>query len=244
MEAYKQYWEQISQKVAALPQQSEKIELAAKWVAEALGQGGFIYTSGTGHSHIFAEEIYYRAGGFARVRPILDEALMLHKDASRSTEMERLSGYAEQLLQDYPIGPKDVFIISSNSGRNTVSIDMAMIAKSAGAKVIVITNLQHSQSVASRHPSGLKLYEVADVFFDNLGEIGDAAVSIPGYPYKVGPTSTIIVTMLLQGIMVQAATLIVTNGQDPEIFSSSNADGAEAYNDALIAKYKGVIRGL
>jgi uncharacterized phosphosugar-binding protein len=244
MDAYQRYWEKISQKAAALPQQVEKIKLAAGWVAESLGTGGFIFTSGTGHSHIFAEEIFYRAGGFARVVPILDEALMLHKDASHSTEVERMSGYAAQLMRDYPIGKKDVFIISSNSGRNTVSIDMAMIAKSAGAKVIVITNLQHSQSVVSRHPSGLKLYEIADVFFDNLGEIGDAAVSIPGYPYKVGPTSTIIGTMILQGIMVQAATLMVKDGQDPEIFSSSNADGAEAYNDALIAKYKGKIKGL
>lgn len=244
MDAYKQYWEQISRKAAALPQQSEKIELAAKWVAEALGQGGFIYTSGTGHSHIFAEEIFYRAGGFARVVPILDEALMLHKDASGSTEIERLSGYAVKVLEDYTLGPKDVFIISSNSGRNTVSIDMALIAKTAGAKVIVITNLQHSRSVASRHPSGLKLYEVANAFLDNLGEIGDAAVSIPGYPYKVGPTSTIIGTMLLQGIMVHAAELMVKQGQDPEIFSSSNTDEGEAHNDALLAKYRGKIAGL
>lgn len=205
---------------------------------------GFIYTSGTGHSHMFAEEIFYRAGGFARVIPILDEALMLHQDASHSTEVERREGYAAQLLKDYKISKHDVFIISSNSGRNTVSIEMGMIAQEKGAKVIVITNLKHTSSVDSRHISGKKLYEVSDMYFDNGGEIGDAAVKIEGLDLKVGATSTVIGVSILQSIMVQATENLVSKGFIPEIFSSSNSDEGEEHNDALIKKYKGIIRGL
>jgi uncharacterized phosphosugar-binding protein len=244
MKAYRNYFKQIQSKLSTIQEQEHKIEIAADWVVACLAKEGFIYTSGTGHSHMFAEEIFYRAGGFARVIPILDDALMLHKDASYSTEVERMEGYAGKLLQDYAIGQNDVFIISSNSGRNTVSIEMAVLAKQKGAKVIVITNLKHTQSVESRHPSGKKLFDIADVYFDNGGEIGDASVSIEGLEFKVGATSTVIGTIILQSIMVQAAENLIQMGIQPEIFSSSNSDEGEEHNEALIKKYKGIIKGL
>ncbi|MFD2203413.1 sugar isomerase domain-containing protein [Shivajiella indica] len=244
MKAYQRYIEQVQSKLRSVFDQAEKIEKAAKWITNCLANNGYIYTSGTGHSHMFAEEIFYRAGGFARVIPILDEALMLHKDASYSTEVERMEGYASKLLEEYRISQKDIFIISSNSGRNTVSIEMAMIAKNRGAKVIVITNLKHTQSVESRHSSGLKLYEVADLFFDNFGEIGDASISIEGLEFKVGATSTVIGATILQAIMVQATENLIFKGIEPEVFSSSNSDEGEEHNDALIRKYKGIIKGL
>ncbi|MBW3466212.1 sugar isomerase domain-containing protein [Arthrospiribacter ruber] len=242
--AYQKYLDHLQTKLGIVYEQEEKIELAAIWVSNCLQQGGYIYTSGTGHSHMFAEEIFYRAGGFARVVPILDEALMLHKDASYSTEVERREGYAAQILKDYAIGEKDIFIISSNSGRNTVSIEMAMIAKKKGAKVIVITNLKHTSSVDSRHESGKKLYEISDLYFDNGGEIGDAAVEIKGLEFKVGATSTVIGVSILQSIMVQATENLIHAGVMPEVFSSSNSDEGEEHNEALIHKYKGIIKGL
>jgi uncharacterized phosphosugar-binding protein len=244
MKAYQRYFEQVQSKLQTVFGQAEKIETAAAWIAECLSKDGFIYTSGTGHSHIFAEEIFYRAGGFARVVAILDEALMLHKDASFSTEVERQEGYAATLLEEFPLSEKDVFIISSNSGRNTVSIEMAIIAKEKGAKVIVITNLKHTKSITSRHPSGKKLYEIADLYFDNGGEIGDAAISIEGLDTKVGATSTATGAVILQSIMVQVAENLIQKGTIPEIFSSSNSDEGEEHNETLIKKYKGFVKGL
>jgi uncharacterized phosphosugar-binding protein len=244
MKAYQRYFEQVQSKLQTVFGQAEKIETAAAWIAECLSKDGFIYISGTGHSHIFAEEIFYRAGGFARVIAILDEALMLHKDASYSTKVERMEGYAAKLLEEFPISGKDVFIISSNSGRNTVSIEMAIIAKEKGAKVIVITNLKHTKSITSRHPSGKKLYEIADLYFDNGGEIGDAAISIEGLDTKVGATSTATGAVILQSIMVQVAENLIQKGTIPEIFSSSNSDEGEEHNETLIKKYKGFVKGL
>jgi uncharacterized phosphosugar-binding protein len=121
---------------------------------------------------------------------------------------------------------------------------MAMIAKEKGAKVIVITNLKHTLSVTSRHPSGKKLFEIADLYFDNGGEIGDAAVSIEGLDTKVGATSTATGAVILQSIMVQAAENLIQRGIVPEIFSSSNSDEGEEHNEKLISKYKGKIKGL
>jgi uncharacterized phosphosugar-binding protein len=244
MKAYQRYFDQVQSKLRRVFDQTEKVEQAAKWIADCLADNGFIYTSGTGHSHMFAEEIFYRAGGFARVVAILDDALMLHKDASYSTEVERMEGYGARLLEEFPLSEKDVFIISSNSGRNTVSIEMAMVAKEKGAKVIVITNLKHTQSVVSRHPSGKRLFEIADLYFDNGGEIGDASVTLDGLDFKVGATSTVTGAVILQSIMVQTAENLIQMGVKPEIFSSSNSDEGEEHNEALIRKYKGRIKGL
>ena len=117
-------------------------------------------------------------------------------------------------------------------------------AKEKGAKVIVITNLKHTQSVNSRHPSGKRLFEIADLYFDNGGEIGDASVALEGLDFKVGATSTSTGAVILQSIMVQAAENLIQRGIVPEIFSSSNSDEGEEHNENLIVKYKGKIKGL
>ena len=232
----------IVQKLAKAFEQEDEIQKAAEWIAESLRKGGWIFISGTGHSHILAEEIFYRAGGFARVNPILDPALMLHESASKSTEIERIEGYAEKIMKGYKLTENDIFIIASNSGRNAVSIELALHARSKGAKTICITNLDHSQSVISRHSSNKKLFEVVDLFLENCGEIGDAAISIPGLTAKVGATSTIVGATILHGIMVQAAAILVEKGIQPEVFNSSNSDEGEVENDALISKYKLLVK--
>lgn len=237
-DSVKQYRDLVFDKLSSAFSQEKEIHLAATWIAQSLANKGWIYTSGTGHSHLLAEEIFYRAGGFARIIPILDPDLMLHVSATKSSELERIEGYAEPLLSKYPINEKDVFIISSNSGRNSVSIEMAQFAQEHGAKVIAITNLNHTQSVESRHSSGLKLYQVCDVFLDTFGEIGDAAISISGLDSKMGATSTVVGAALLHSIMLEAASICIQNGVIPEVFNSSNSDEGAKHNDDLIRKYK------
>ena len=133
--------------------QLEAIEAAGAIVAETIMTSGFVYTFGTGHSHMMAEELFYRAGGLARVYPILEDALMLHNGAIKSTDMERLSGYATLILSRYPCKKNDCLIIASNSGRNAVIIEMVQEAHKRGMKVIALTNVTHSKAQESRHSS-------------------------------------------------------------------------------------------
>ncbi|NVJ85372.1 MAG: SIS domain-containing protein [Algoriphagus sp.] len=237
-QAYTRYQKIIEEKLRQAFSQEEEIKRAAFWVSECLQNAGWIYTFGTGHSHLLAEEIFYRAGGFARIKPILDPALMLHQSASESSQIERQEGYASQLIHGLQIQQKDIFFLFSNSGRNAVPIELALEAKKEGAKVISITNLTHSQSVTSRHSSGLRLFEVADLVLDNFGEIGDAALEIKGIPGKVGATSTVISAALLQAIMCQTVEILAEKGIIPEIFNSANTETGEVYNELLIQKYK------
>lgn len=223
--------------------QLSAIEEAAKIISESLMSGGMIYTFGTGHSHMLAEEIFYRAGGLVRVNPILDEGLMLHSGAVKSTSLERLHGYAAVLLDNYPVQKNDVIIIASNSGRNTVSIEMAIEAKKRGLKVFALTNLKHSKSTTSRHESGKLLYELADVVLDNCGNIGDASIEFDGIG-SAAPTSTVIGAMLLHSIVCGAIEMMLEKGVTPEVFCSSNVDGGDKINKSFIDKYSKEIKSL
>ena len=219
-----------------LDTQSEAIDAAASAVADALGGGGTLFAFGTGHSHMLAEELFYRAGGLVKVYPILDAPLMLHVGASRSSDVERIPGYAATLV-GYGADPRegDVMIIFSNSGRNAVPVDMALMMKERGVKTVAVTNLAHSRASSSRHPSGKRLFEICDIVIDNGGCVGDAALNLDGY--VCGPTSTVIGAAIVQCIACGAVGELCARGVKPEVFSSSNVDGGDAINHEYIKKY-------
>lgn len=227
-----------------LVQELGKIREAAKLISRAIAAGRTLHAFGTGHSHILAEELFYRAGGLASVNPILEEGLMLHRSALLSTQLERLEGLAAILLKQQPIQAGDVIIIASNSGRNSVTIEMALEAKALGLSVIAITSMNHTLSSNSRHGSGKKLYEIADITIDNHGCVGDASVDIANLLVKVAPTSTVIGAAIVNAIAAEVAELLIQAGVEPEYISSSNTDLGDIYNRRVIQKYKGVVRSL
>ena len=240
MEYFKEVSRVLDQVVTT---QEQAVEQAAQAVADALLADGMIYTFGTGHSHMLAEELFYRAGGLVRVYPIMDDPLMLHINASRSSKMERLSGYAHTLLEDGPKLKKgDVLFLFSNSGRNAVPLEMAIEARALGVRTVCITNLNHSSKVTSRHASGKKLYELCDIVIDNCGCVGDAAIQVGDQ--VCGPTSTAIGAAILQAIVCGAVERVRSTGARPEVFCSSNVDGGDAVNEAYIEKYRSSIRML
>jgi uncharacterized phosphosugar-binding protein len=227
----------------ALSDQRLTLEAAAARVALALTEKRFLYAFGTGHSHMLAEEIFYRAGGLARACAILDPPLMLHESASASSQREQTPGVAAALLSQYPITQGDVLVIASNSGRNAVPIEMALTARERGITTIAITSLLHSQAFPSRHPSGKRLFEVADIVLDNAGVPGDASIELPGLPRKVGPTSTLVGAFLLNALVVRAIEQALESGHSPEVYASSNAD-VPGWNESLIAQFRSQIRHL
>lgn len=217
---------------------------AQEWVAETLAQGGLVYVTGSGHSHMIAEEIFYRAGGVAAVQAILDPALMLHQGAQRSTVIERLEGYAEIVLDDYPIGPKDVLFVVSNSGRNAFPIEAALLARAKGAKVIAITSADHAARVTSRHQSGKMLADVADLVIDNQAPYGDACLSIPDSDKRMGSTSTISGAFIVNAVMAGAVAKLSRRGISVDVYRSANSTGEAQEMSDIIARWRPRIRGL
>ena len=220
------------------------IEAASAAFARTLEAGHNIFLFGTGHSHMLAEELFYRAGGLVNLHPVLDTALMLHESASKSTEAERLPGYAQILFDTYGMQKGDLIVIISNSGRNGVCVDLAGIAKEAGLTVIALTSLRHSSAAASRHPSGKRLFELADIVLDNRGCVGDASVYFDALGRNAAPTSTSAGAAILNAVTAGCIEKMLADGYMPEVFSSSNVDGGDEINAAFIKKYRNKIRSL
>lgn len=220
------------------------IEECSEVFAEALENDCNIFLFGTGHSHMLAEELFYRAGGLVKIQPILETALMLHESAAKSTEIERLQGYADILFETYSMKKNDVIVIISNSGRNGVCVDMAQLASEKGLKVVALTNLNHSKAMESRHPSGKKLYEFADIVLDNMGCIGDASVYFEELGRNAAPTSTSAGAAILNAVVVGCIEKMLADGVTPEVFSSSNVDGGDEVNEVFVKKYRGKIKSL
>jgi uncharacterized phosphosugar-binding protein len=229
-------------------EQAENIRQAGRLVADALSAGGLIHTFGTGHSHLIAEEVFFRAGGIAAVNPILDERLMFLKGALESTRAERESGFAGVLLAQVTIRAADAAIIISNSGRNAAPVEMAMEMKARGVSVVAITNLQQSHAARSRHNSGKRLFESADVVIDNCVPAGDALLSLPGLPGandRVGASSTVAGAAIVNSIMIEAVSELLRRGESVPVLPSANVDGTTADGlRKILRRYQGRIRYL
>ncbi len=226
-----------------LDEQPTAFDAVCEAVTTALASDHLIYVAGSGHSHILAEEVFYRAGGIAAAQAILDPDLMLHLGAERSTLLEREEGRAEQVLADYPVGPGDVVFIASNSGRNAYPIEMALACKARGATTIALTSMRHASAITSRHGSGKLLYEVTDLVLDNGGEYGDAALTV-GRERHMGPTSTIAGVFILNAVMAEAVDTLAERGVDIDVYQSANMQGAEAAAEQMIRRWQTRIRGL
>ncbi|MBI1177896.1 sugar isomerase domain-containing protein [bacterium] len=238
------YFEESERQLRAVYEtQRAKLDLAAQWLGEALAADHWLYAFGTGHSHMLAEEIFYRAGNLGRANPILDDRLMMHKEAIEATYLERKQGLASEILAQYPVEAGDVLIVASNSGRNAVPIELAMVGREKGMKVIAITNMAQSLAWPSRHSSGIRLCDAAELAIDNCGINGDAAVYLNGLEGKVGPTSTITGAFIVNAIIVGGIEHALKLGHTPEVFISSNTNGDD-HNDRILQKYKSRVRHL
>ncbi len=242
---YKQYLEKIKDLLARVEEtQGENIQKAAALVAEAIKGGGLLHVFGCGHSQMYAMEVFYRAGGLVPVNAILTPALSLEPTAPLSTFAERQLGLAKAILDNEDVSPGDVMMIASTSARNAVPIEMAMEAKKRGMKVITLLSEEFARSVTSRHPSGKKTYDFADVVLDNCGVAGDAIMEIEGLETRFGPTSSVIGFAILQAVVVEAISLLVQEGIQPPIWVSSNLDKGDAINKGYIEEYRKRIRCL
>jgi uncharacterized phosphosugar-binding protein len=220
------------------------IREAGRLVADVLRADRLVHVFGTGHSHMLAEEGLYRAGGLAPVNAILESGLMLHEGAAVSTRLEKLPGYSPIVADKYRFEEGDLLIVISNSGVNAAPVEIALLAREAGLKVLAICSVAYSKSVEPRRGVSARLYEIADLTLDNLGEPGDAVVEVDGTGLKVGPTSTVIGAALLNAVFVEATCTLAAEGVDPPVYRSSNMPGASEHNRRLVERFKARIRHL
>lgn len=232
MEVARAYLADLAARIAD-PELAAQLEPAIAAVVAAVQADRLVYVFGTGHSHLLALDLHYRAGGPAYVVPVLDERLMLHQGAMASTDRERMSGAAAEALSRYPLVAGDVVIIISNSGVNAAPVEAADLAKSLGASVIALTSRAYSEAAARGRPT---LASRADIVIDNALPPGDALVALPASGLKAGPGSTAVGAAILQALFAEAAARLAVAGV-PLIFLSANMPGAAENNRELVARY-------
>ncbi|MBO0829107.1 MAG: sugar isomerase domain-containing protein [Streptosporangiales bacterium] len=216
------------------------VSAAARLCADALMADGILQAFGTGHSQSFAMEIAGRAGGFAAsnrlalrqlvMAGVATPAEIVNPDAERDVE------FARKLWGLHDIRPADVFLIASNSGGNATTVEMAILAHDHGNPVVAVTSLDHSKAITSTHPSGKRLFEVADVVVDNCGVVGDSEVELPG-GVTVTPTSTVTSAYAAQMIATETCGLLLAAGRDVPVLTSVNVPEGKARNEQLKARY-------
>jgi uncharacterized phosphosugar-binding protein len=223
--------------------QGAAVAAAAEAIAASLAADGIVHLFGTGHSHMLAEEMFYRAGGLMAVQAILDPAVVLSGGARRTTVTERTPGAAAEIAERYDLRSGDVGIVVSNSGRNPAPIEMAQLMKAHGLKVIALTSITHSSALPPLPPHTRRLFEIADIVLDNGGEYGDAALHLDSVPYPAGPTSTVAGATLLHAVFIGAMERLIAGGRSVVNFPSGNIEGADATAIAAeLERYRDRIR--
>ena len=223
----------------AFTRQAETLEKAARAMPRRFKKSTWFTLSAQDTDICFLWSFLPR-GGLASLCPMLDETLMLHQEAAKGSELERLSGKARELIVKYGVKRGDIVLVCSNSGRNAAPVEMAAEAKSVGAVVIALTSIRHSSSVSPRNALGKRLYEAADIVLDNFGEPGDAIFEVSD-GMRAGPTSTAVGSALLQAIVCRVSEILNEQKANVEFYKSANIDGGDAWNSVLIEKYKPLI---
>lgn len=222
--------------------ENQTIQKVAKILFDCFQQEGIVHVFATGHSHMFAEEMFYRAGGLVPINPILVPVLMQHEGAIRSTKMERLSGLAQTIYDSIDKRKDEPFIIVSNSGINSVPVEMAEIAKNEGHTVIAVTSVESSLSSLPRTNSHHRLCEVADIVIDTHVPKGDGVMDYQGT--KIGAVSSIIGSYIAQNIVLEVVKQYTEKGLTPPVYQSANTEGGDEHNQNLYKTYQKRIHSL
>ena len=227
---FEQYLDLVCQEIQKMKKdESQSIQKAGRLVADAVMQGHMVFTFGSGHSQLLALEVRGRAGGLYPIVEIIDPL---------KGKAEKIEGIGHILMQGVKLNEGDVLFNISNSGRNPEGIEIAIDAKKAGAKMIVVTSLETTKSVKSRHSGGKNLYEYADIVLDNHVPTGDSAMAYEGSNIKAGALSTVLGAALMNAVMVEAVQYMLDAGFEPPVLMSANIDNSEAHNNAIVERYK------
>lgn len=214
-------------------------------IVASLDAGGVLQAFGTGHSQAFAMEIAGRAGGLIPTNNLALRDIVLHgsRDVSvlGGSSLERDPSVVEELFTVSTINPADVFLIASNSGVNGSIVGVALRAKELGHKVIAVTSLEHTNAVEPKHPSGMRLSEIADVVLDNRAPFGDTTLTLPG-DVGVGAISSITSAFIAQLLTIEVSRRISERGAVPPLYISANIPGGDEHNAALEDLYRDRIR--
>lgn len=210
------------------------IGAASRACADSIAGDGFAFSFGTGHGSFAALEMFPRTGTCTGFRPIVETAISTFhhvlgdQGASQYRFLHTREGYGHAILRSHRLVAGDTMVLFSHSGINPVILDIAVECQERGLTVVGVTSVPHSSQVASRHSSGKRLFEVADIVIDTGVPLADAGLRIDGLEHPLGPTSTVVATAVAHAIVAGTVEELVARGHEPFVMVNPNTVGREA----------------
>src|SRR5438552_2115791 len=238
-----EYLQRCRELVESVAQQQSQIQTAASWFSDTILTGRMVHLFGAGHSRILVEEMWPRYGSFPGFNPIVELSLSFHNlvvgpnGQRQAMFLENVSGLAERILRNFDLSPRDSALVASSSGCNVVPIEMARRFREREVPVVAIISRSHSEASRSRHPSGKKLQDFADLVLDTGAPVGDAMVKVDGLEARVSPGSTVGGCLLVNSIKAEVAVRLTRAGQPPRVLTASAVIGAEQATALFEAAY-------
>ena len=188
--------------------------------------------------------MFPRYGSFPGFHPIVELSMTFHNPVvgangqRQAMFLENVRGFGPVLWRNFVTDPRDCLLAISTSGCNAVTIDVALEAKRLGMGVVALTSVAHSDASTSRHESGLKLREVADLVLDQKAPAGDAAVWVDGLPETpVAPLSSITGCAIINLLKAEVARLLTIAGRPPKVLTASCHVGPERARELFEQTY-------
>ncbi|QIQ04251.1 SIS domain-containing protein [Streptomyces liangshanensis] len=220
--------------------EAANIAAAGRAIADTVAAGGRLFAFGAGHSSLAAQDVVYRAGGFALMN-LLAVPGVVGVDvmpATLGSALERVEGLATTVLDASPATAGDVLVVISLSGRNVLPVEMASHARALGLTVIGVTSVAYASSTEARNPLGGFLKDHCDIVLDNGIAVGDAELTADGIEAPFAPASTVVTSALMQAMMAAAAGELVERGTEPPLLRSGNVDGGPEWNVRVMTEYR------
>lgn len=188
-------------------EQSKKIRLneTTQLFFETIQNKHDIYFYGIGPNHIFAEEVYLRAGGFCNIKAILEDELMLHQGREKLALIMQDDLYANLLINKYHIKANDTVCVVSNKLDDPLSRNFIKLLYDHNVNVVVISN----------HDANDSINKYINIWLQHQ---------------CTQKYSSSIVSFIIQNLLVELAQFMLTKGFQPPILTSGNIDNSEQDN--------------
>lgn len=227
--------------------QSGSINKAGELIADSIAKGHVCFLFGSGHAAIPVMEMFPRYGTILGFMPIVDQPLVsflrMVGDLGypQFDFIENSPEYGRRILENYEVHPEDTALLFSHSGTTPITVEVAIGLKRRGARVIAVTSLSHSKAARPRHPSGMRLFEVADLVIDTTAPPGDVSISIDreGKTIRVGPLSTLAFTVVANAIVLSTIGRLIDMNYPVETFPVRGFDpDADERMSRLLKRYR------
>ena len=229
--------------------QADNIHAAAELMADAIANDRLISVyGGGGHTTLCMGEMFFRAGGLCNINPIMETGLSVFNQALKYLELERTVNYGSAIVKYYDLQKDDVLIIFHNIGINPATIDAAMEAKKAGAKIIAVSSSAWQEGMPKdhfiRHPNKKNLFDYADVCIDDYNPLGDTVVKLEGFDTPIAPVSNMTDFYIAHRLEIECAKECLSRGIEPPFWRSANVPGGDEFNKKNLDKYSPRIKML